>query len=382
MIETAAVFFTLAAIPYSLDLRDSKPCWSSAVCFAIFATLGLLQKVTTAAPVIVILGIVLAVSHYEKSGLRMPKMRKIACTGIAFAVPILIAVCWTKYTDLVKSENVFGLTLTSSALKKWNFGTLAQRFDLSLLKLLWHRTFINNAASFLGIMIIIDALIIGTPTVKRMLMVCLALFTLPILVFMNLHWVHDYYQVSCVVYLIGALAIALPTWARIGKYMIVPILTLLLAISNYYHFKIDYSSMVFLRPDVSSSSVLAVSDVIRRYTPVNSGIVIFGYDWSSEIVYYSERKGFTCPAWFNKYDLIWATPASFLGDKELGAIVFCNSDKRISLEMIMQRPDVKLNPRLFKVIDFYVWLPNAKSIVLPLSNRIISPISCAAPIYQ
>jgi CDP-paratose 2-epimerase len=57
-IETAALFFAFAAIPYGLDLLDPHPPWRAAVLCAVFGTIASLQKVTTGAPVLLVLGCV------------------------------------------------------------------------------------------------------------------------------------------------------------------------------------------------------------------------------------------------------------------------------------------------------------------------------------
>ena len=77
MIETAALFFTLSAIPYAIDFFDDAPSWKSVFLFALFATLGLLQKVTTAAPVLLVLAILTVVIHFQSFGFRLPTWRKI-----------------------------------------------------------------------------------------------------------------------------------------------------------------------------------------------------------------------------------------------------------------------------------------------------------------
>ena len=66
LMETAAVFFTLAAVPYALDLRDHSPKWSSVLLFGMFASLGLLQKGTTAAPVLLVLGLLICITHLRR----------------------------------------------------------------------------------------------------------------------------------------------------------------------------------------------------------------------------------------------------------------------------------------------------------------------------
>jgi hypothetical protein len=55
MIETAALFFILASIPYALDLFFKKNNWKSILFFWLFATASILQKITTGVPVLLCL---------------------------------------------------------------------------------------------------------------------------------------------------------------------------------------------------------------------------------------------------------------------------------------------------------------------------------------
>ena len=380
MIETAALFFSFAAIPYALDLCDPEPRWRSAFLFAFWGTLGMLQKVTTAAPVLIVMAVVLAVVHLKTFGLRIPSWKKIACTLVAFVVPVIIGGVWAHYADLVKEQNLLGVALTSKALTKWNFGTLEQRLDLNVLKtIFWDRILLDNAAGVLGIALLGGVLYWGERRTKMIVLVSLILFALPILIFINLQFVHTYYQVSCVLFLIGALAVAVVDLSPriIGKYSIAPAITLILVSSNLYFFSASYANdirMPMNALNASQATTLAVGDVIRRYTPEDSGIVVFGADWSSEISYYSERKSFSVPGWLKEYDVVWNEPAAFLGDKELGAAVYCVTGNKPSLKQILERPDVKLQPKIFKVENCYLWMPEVEAIVLSGSNRTVLPM--------
>jgi len=59
---------------------------------------------------------------------------------------------WTAYADVVKAANPFGAQLTSAGLRRWNFGTLQQRLELSTyVEVIWHRVFVPNAGGLLGV---------------------------------------------------------------------------------------------------------------------------------------------------------------------------------------------------------------------------------------
>jgi hypothetical protein len=377
MIETAAMFFTLAAIPYALDLRASRPRWRSVFLCALFAMLGMLQKVTTAGPVIMVLALLLLTAHLKTDGFSSRNWRAIACVTMAFAIPVIATLLWTRYTDFIKQQNFLGAALTSAALSEWTFGTIQQRWDLKILRLIiWNRALVHNAGGIVGAFLVSGALFFGERRAAKIILANLILFVAPILIFINLHYIHDYYQASCVVFLIGALALATALWVpkATGKGVSAPIVAVVLVICNLYYYSVEYKKKVEWEMKTSTTPTLNIGSVLRRFTPKDSGIVIFGADWSSEIAYYSERKSFTVPPWFKGYDDVWNEPTKFLGDKKLGAVVGCVSTNKPTLKQILERPDVRARPSLFKIDECYLWLPNVASITLPDNNRLLLPM--------
>jgi len=128
-----------------------------------------------------------------------------------------------------------------------------------------------------------------------------------------------------------------------------------------------YGKAVRLQPNIMNTWNLAIADVIQRYTPENSGIVVFGLhsglsSISPEIPYFSQRKGFTVPDWAE--DRVENDPASHLGPKGLGAIVFCSRKNRERYNRIIRQYADPTKPRLFSVYGCYVWLPQTPTVVL------------------
>lgn len=380
MIETTAMFFAFAAIPYGIDLFISNPRWQSAMLFMVWITLGMLQKITTAATVILVMAIALSVNHLLTTGLKPPSLRKMIFVIVAFSIPIVTAGLWAHYTDIVKEQNLLGMQLTSGSLSRWNFGTLEQRFDLNVLKtIFWDRVVLKNAGGIWGLSLLSGFSFFAERRIKIIMWTCLILFFLPIYIFINLHFVHDYYQTSSAIFLIGALAISivylLPMSAK--KNIFIPMATLFFIISNFYYFIKGYAHNLQMPMNTLQMQILDVSNVIRRYTPKDSGIIVFGADWNSEISYYSERKSFTVPRWFSRYEEVWNDPAAFIGNKEVGAVAYCVSEIEDdpNLIEILERPDIKKQPNLFRVNNCYLWLPGIKEIMLPVSNQTIKPMN-------
>lgn len=377
MIETAAIFFAFAAIPFALDICEHAPRWRSVLMFSIFATLAALQKITTGGPVILVMGCLWLVAWWSRGGLRLPTRKDIITLAIAFGIPIFVAYSWVVYSDVVKSANLFGADLISSKLSDWNFGTLDQRLNVSTYKaVFWDRGFALNAGSAVGLSLILCALVTGGRRYRGIIFSALILFVLPVMIFTNLHIVHNYYQVGCMLFLIFALSVAVAGWLPtvVSYSPIVPVLAGLLVANNFYVFGSGYGT-VASRLIVNSSNspherALIVGEAVRRYTPLGSGIVVLGNDWDSDIAYYSQRKSFTVPDRFNRYDQVLAQPSHFLGNLPLGAIVICPDDKAG-----FKGPTVDERSRHFDIKEWIrvdvqacrLWLPRNPTLVNELS---------------
>ncbi|MEP6939267.1 MAG: hypothetical protein ABI846_05845 [Rudaea sp.] len=341
MMETAAVFFSLAAISFALDFIDSGERYGSVLLFSLCASLGCLQKITTTGPVVLVLGCLWSLSVLRRGEWRW---REIAVAACGFAVPLLMTVIWTKYSDSVKLANPLGRQLTSGTLIAWNFGTLAQRLDPGTYAgVVWRRVMVPNAAGIVGLFLVAGALTMRRS--RAIVLWALLLFAAPILIFTNLHVIHEYYQTANVIFLIAALAIAVGCWLpSIAPRALVPAVTFVLMAFNlhaYYKVKTDaglsYAALAKRPYDTTNQPSLALAAVVRGLVPADSGLVIFGQDWASILPYYAQRKSFAVPTFFAQYETAWQEPQKFLGDTPLGAVVICQSDgKEPGAEAIRQ----------------------------------------------
>jgi hypothetical protein len=284
---------------------------------------------------------------------------------------------WLNFSDEIKMQNTLGINWTSKNSFQWNYGTLSQRLDIGeIKKIFWSRVIFLNASGNLGLTLIGVSLFIAKKRIRAFLLLSLVLFFLPILIFFNLHSVHDYYQVASTLFLIAALSISisevLPN--QFDKFRFTPVITLLLVLNNLTSFNnAGYSNTMKETFNKSNSDILAASDIIKRHTNENSGIIIFGAPFGSgELGYYSERKSCSFPyqPGNKSFDLMWNKPSMYLGNLKLGAIVFIG----INLQIISAQSNVKVSSGLFKVSEnCYVWIPRNESL-LTHDRRKLSPI--------
>ncbi len=327
LIETAALFFSLAFVPLALRLQQ-RPDDSQAACFAgLLISLGLLQKVTTGLPILAVLVGCWLVTHHRRLFREGPGLREMACLLLAYAVPLVICFAWTRFTDHVKQHNPLGAMNTSSETIPWVFGTVHQRISPETWRtLLWERLLAGNAGGVAGMVFLCGTLGFSRDrTVVRVVAAAMVLTILPLLVFTPLHLLHDYYQTACGLFLIGGLAVAICYWVS----YLAPSRALLLAVTalfvagNVYRFHMTRWRTLHATFPASENTTTAIAGILRTRTPLDSGFVAFGYDWSSTLSYYSERKSFTVPWFFKDYKRVWEKPESYLGGKTLGAIVVC-----------------------------------------------------------
>lgn len=333
MIETAALFFTLACLPYAVDLLRRDKGWTSVLWFVVFATAAVLQKSTTGGPVLLFLIMAAIYMHSRQTGFTLLTIGNALYPIFIISIPLSIGLAWAHYADVVKLANPFGSQLTSTALGQWNFGTAQQKLDPETWRLVvWERSINWNAGGFAGLLLLM------LPWFGRrnnrhfawLSVAALTLFLLPVLIFTNLHIVHEYYQVACVAFLLGAIAIVIGGWLHksTNSLMAVSIVTLVIVISNIAYFSNSYgivAARTLDELDPRSVQAYKVGRFLREHTPPKSGLVVFGMGYSSEIAFHSQRKTMAAPPWFKEYRQLWEQPQKYLGTVPNSAIVICPS---------------------------------------------------------
>lgn len=331
MIETAALFFSVASIPFAIDISRKENGWRSICFYLAFATLGVLQKATTAGPVLLFLFLALLGQNSGRQTVRWSAVRTLAWKLMWIVLPVLIGIAWTKYSDAVKLQNPFGAQLTSSALTKWNFGTLDQRLNFGTWKeVIWHRGFLWNGGAIIGIAALVAPWLLGSAyrRAAQLSLLALCLYALPFLIFTNLHIIHEYYQVGCTFFLISSLAIAIGSFhgSTNRKRSAALLAVVLIVLVNTWSFT-RYYKIVALRPleasDTRAIQAYKVGKFLSANTPTNSAIIVFSQTYSSEIGFNAERKSVTMPPWFKDYRNVWKNPEDYVGNLEIGAIVIC-----------------------------------------------------------
>ncbi len=328
LMESAALFFSLYFIAFSLALWFGRDHWFDAGMTGTFLTLALLQKSTTVLPLLL-----LALAYLWRA---LPDLQhhRVIFAGrfwkgiVAYVIPFLIGLAWVKYSDHVKMANAFGRFLTSDALSTWNFGTLAARFSEALwVKVFVKRVIGGNIAGYLGPAVILAGIAFAPK--RRGLILCgVGLFLLYFMVFENLLFVHEYYPMSNTVYLVFALAVSIGGLIEERpKLAVVFALTfgaiIAVNLNNYFTGSLFKDER---RAFDDNDPVLAVAKFVRERTAPTDRLLIYGDDWNSELPYYGQRLAFVVPGWFSPYLGPLDKPQAYL-DHGPGAVLVCGTSR-------------------------------------------------------
>ncbi|MFD1343618.1 hypothetical protein [Litorisediminicola beolgyonensis] len=343
MIETTALFLGLLFLAAFVRFLSTGR-WLWAATAGLAGVLCGLAKATTLPGFSLAAGLVLCACllvSFKGSQSALPKAR-LAASLVPLLLPYPIAMSWVAYTDKVKALNPLGASLTSDALKEWNYGTLAQKLSGEF----WLRL-VPDAIGWqtfgplfpLALVVLLGALIAASRRRRAALWVGLGLLTcflVPMLVFTNLYIQHDYYRVANTVFLTLAVGLGLAFLAkRVGAPLGLVGLGILCSGQVFFTVILNMPlwSGQFRHP------ILPVAEAVQEVVPEDAPILVFGHDWNSAIPYYAERKALMISSLVSDLvDEIVDDPTQFLDGAAPGGVVICTlGDKP---------PATKLSPLL------------------------------------
>jgi len=290
MIESTALFFSLMCLWWFICLGDS-PSWRFAALATLSGICAALVKVTTI-PAYMLAGYAHIFCIRRKTAL-------FNRDAILFILPgtlsLLAVYLWQAHADQVKMLNDIASKLTSVNLSQWNFGTLAQRLSADT----WHRLIqrifkeILSPPGTIALVLGAAAFFRVTPGLNKLFAAAsLVVFALPLLIFTNLHYVHNYYQTACAIALLASFAFLIsPRNGNLGRYHAAAVILISIFLVSGF---VRYPKRI---EKALQNETLAAAEIVRLNTPQDSAILVYGYDWSSEIPYYAQRKALVSPNW-------------------------------------------------------------------------------------
>ena len=268
MIETIAVAAVLGSVYEALrwDRGGSRVHFAAAIALAALAAL---LKITTAA-------IWLAPAIFLLHRSRLASIALVATAAV-------VGVGWTTYTDAIKAASPATAWLTSTELRDWTFGTIAQRLDPET----WRAIFLRWLPG-LGLVVFLAPFVIWR---SRIGVWALGTLLLGPLVFTDLFALHDYYWMAvgpAAAILIGLVVDrALRVEGPGRRVAAVAVLAGVFALSFYVYPRWT----LMLRPG-GAVAILERAAQIEAATMPNDLVAISGYGWSPELLFYADRYGY------------------------------------------------------------------------------------------
>ena len=300
LIESTALFLALAYLALAWLYLD-RPRASTLLLALLLGVLAALVKITTCAGAWLVLGLLLprVLRLPEFSCLSRPSARlrmrtwRVCTWLLIVGVPLAAGVLWTHYADGLKEQNPIAKHLTSRALQEWNFGLWGMRWEWDTWKCILCRTWTMTAQSaFLG-----ASLLLALLARRRLAQVVICAFVylcLPF-VFTNLYCFHEYYAYASMIFLLGAVALALAGLSECGGWRAwlggLTVAVFLVVAGYGYH--LDYY------PDQAFNQLgsAGICQKVQENTGPDEVIVVLGCDWASEVPYYCRRRALMLPFW-------------------------------------------------------------------------------------
>ncbi len=244
MIESCALFFSVSW----LALLSSFIRYGGLVRFLgvlLCGSLAVLVKLTTF-PAFGLLGAALFVwtalkEWREESRLNLRRMLLVAAAGI---LPVAIGAVWVGLTDEIRLENFFGPKLTSKAL----IGQFRAAGDAPNRSSLARRGLPADAPRNTRLRRRFGLLALGAWLDRRryaaLVVASVAGFLIALLIFTNLHRVHNYYQYANAIFALVALGLVIGALAENGRSKLAAFVFVMLIGGQVWYFLNNYAELV------------------------------------------------------------------------------------------------------------------------------------------
>jgi hypothetical protein len=331
MMESTALFFSLmyADQVFRLALGVHKRRWQHMVGAAAFGAVAGLVKVTTIAPYLALgAGLLALMAWRSRRGGRFEIRAITAAVLLAILVPVGAVWRWTSFADEVKAGNPITAKLTSHALSGWNYGTAAERLRPKLYGYL-----IRDSSNYLGSFVMPALLVAAWLWLRRRwewkAVACALLYALPIAIFYNLYFVHEYYPYANAIFLLvgmGIMVTSLVEMPGFRAWVGVGILALQMAASGVRYWQHYYPIQSTNSP--GRPQVAALIDGTTRPTDI---LLVIGDDWSSAIPYQTHRRAIMIPGLGSEiqpYAYVWENLPAVInkaGAENIGAFLACST---------------------------------------------------------
>jgi hypothetical protein len=335
MIESAALFF---AVTYLLAVHratkdQATPGHTALWLIAALAAgvPGAMVKVTTFVPWWTGAAILVVTRGWRRTWPRP----MVAGVATALIVPVLAAVAWLAFSGAVKAENPLSARLAWSTVAWQHFGPLAMRFSPRSWYMVPGSTILGRTRhTVIGSFVVFAAAWLAIIWLRRRLapaLVCIALYVLPIAIFMHLYTAHVYYSYAnglLLVTMVGCGIVALLEGRGATAWLGLVLLAaaLLAASTNYLRgYYVDQQS-----DDVSH---WPLATLLQRQLPADDVLLIYGLDLDPQFTYLAQRRAIM--SWEDRGagDPLFERSLGLLAQEggHIGALVACGDSRTIGV---------------------------------------------------
>jgi Dolichyl-phosphate-mannose-protein mannosyltransferase len=353
MIESTALFFSIMYLLFFIRTLE-HPDRRNILAVILLGSIAALTKTTTFA--VFLFPCLIFWIYYSLKGKGKDPIRKLtepfllARSSLVVGVPVLISMAWIHYSDALKSASPLAAgSITSKALSNWNYGTIAQKLSAEV----WRHIFDNSAifnTLFANGLVFLAIAICLLMNRKRWAetTVLFACFIFAPMIFTNLYFVHDYYFYANGLFFSLALGFAVVSVLESdnGRSGLIAGLLLFyilqsLAIAQYRERYLNVQQ-------INNISLQNICLSIRQHTAADDVILIYGYDWSPPIPYYSGRKALMDPWNMPIDDPRFRSELKLLGGSKVGGMVICNKYAWSNMDRAAQNRFINERADLFR----------------------------------
>jgi hypothetical protein len=221
-----------------------------------------------------------------------PRWRTGLETAAIVVVPIVAALAWTRHADAVKAATQTTEWLTSRELSDWNFGTIDQRFERDTWETIIDRL---RGTVLLSLWVFVPVAVIAGARSRdrRFWLGVAATVLLPLLLFTNLYYVHEYYLAAITPGLAALVGLgAAHVWSVLPRHrgvhaaagvFAVSLVVVSLLRSDHYWYRTETT--------IREPQNRPLARELEAATSPDDLVAVVGLDWSPAVLYHARRRG-------------------------------------------------------------------------------------------